>query len=116
MTDNSDLNGLWEGQFRYFASEDIGAWAFKARILVKDGDLSGLTIETDAMGQGEVKADIKGSVDGRNVTFTKRYQREGEAYSRVITYEGRLDAERRKLEGTWTHLEGSGPFEMTRQN
>ena len=116
MSGTDDLNGLWEGHFRYFASEDIGEWPFKARIVVKDGALSGMTIETASDGNGEVKAEIKGTVEGALVAFSKRYLQEGEAYSRVISYEGTLSPDYSVIEGTWTHSDGSGPFVMTRQS
>ncbi len=109
----SDLNGLSEGTFSYFASEDIGEWAFKARIAITGEQLSGIVIELHAHGAGDVKAKIEGTVDGANVSFLKRYLVQSETYDRDVTYEGRLSADRQTISGTWRHSDNSGPFEMT---
>ena len=114
MGAREDLNGLWEGSFSYFASEDIGETRFKARIKIVEGQLSGITVESDFMSGGDLKADIKGTVEGDKVTFVKRYMREGPDYARPVTYEGRLESDNRMLAGSWTHSDGSGPFEMCR--
>lgn len=110
---SSDLNGLWQGKFSYFASEDIGEWPFKARLVTTGNKLSGIVIELHAHGNKDVKAQITGTIEGVMVTFSKYYRDDGETYEREILYDGRLSPDRQTISGTWRHSESSGPFEMT---
>ncbi len=112
MVQASDLNGLWNGQFSYFASEDIGHWPFKARLVGKEGRLSGVVIEPHVNGTGEVKADLEGTFEGSKVSFVKRYQSTSDEYARAVSYEGQVSADGKTIAGTWTHSDSSGPFEM----
>ncbi len=113
MVQASDLNGLWTGQFSYFASEDLGQWPFKARLVGKEGRLSGLVIEPHVHGNGEVKADLEGTIEGSKVSFVKRYQSTSNDYTRPVSYEGQVSEDGKTIAGTWTHSDSSGPFEMT---
>ncbi len=106
------LNGVWQGKFSYFASEDIGEWSFKARIAMTGNQLSGIVVELHAHGTGDVRAQITGAIDGQKVTFSKHYLENSEVYDREVFYEGRLSDDRKIIAGTWRHADNSGPFEM----
>lgn len=112
MSDTLTLKGLWSGSFRYDASDDLGGYPFKAKMLARQGEVSGLVIEPHMHGTGEVKADIKGVLDGTSLRFEKRYRSDLEDYSRVVRYEGQISADRRRIAGTWRHSDNSGSFEM----
>ncbi len=107
-----DINGRWSGVFRYYASQDLGEWPFKARLVVKDSRLSGIVLEPHITGVGEVKAEIVGTFDGRSAEFTKRYLSDLEDYSREVHYEGTLADDGRSIAGAWKHSANSGEFEM----
>lgn len=112
MSEANDLKGLWNGSYRYSASEDIGDSPFKAKLACKDGTLTGLVIEPKIYGDGEVKAKINGTHQGSAIHFEKRYMSDHEDYSRVVTYDGRVGADGQNITGTWSHSDGSGTFEM----
>ena len=113
MSDTCEVRGLWKGSYRYSAAEDIGASPFKAKLVSKDGQLSGMVVEPHLHGNGEVKAKIEGTQDGATIRFEKRYLHDHEDYSRVIDYEGQIAADGATISGTWRHSDSSGTFEMS---
>jgi len=113
LANSSDLNGVWTGLYSYFASEDVGQCPFKARIVVNEGQLSGLVIEPHPYANSELKAEIRGTVIGKQVEFEKKYKQDSESFTRVVTYSGRISDDHKAMAGTWTHSDGSGQFEMS---
>ncbi|WP_299193779.1 hypothetical protein [uncultured Erythrobacter sp.] len=113
MSDTLTLKGLWSGSFRYDASDDLGGYPFKAKMVARQGALSGLVIEPHLLGTGEVKADIEGVIEGSELRFEKRYRSDLEDYGRVVHYEGHIAPDGRRITGTWRHSENRGIFEMS---
>ena len=113
MSDVITLKGLWSGSFRYSASDDLGEFPFKAKLVAKGSELTGLVIEPHLYGIGDVKAEITGSIEGAAIRFEKRYLSDLEDYSRVIYYEGQIDPDGRRITGTWSHSDNSGTFKMS---
>ena len=113
MSNVSEVRGLWAGSYRYSASDDIGASPFKAKLVCTDGQLTGMVLEPHLNGNGEVKAEIKGTQDGATIRFVKRYLHDHEDYRREIDYEGLIGPNGDTITGTWQHSAGSGTFEMS---
>ncbi len=114
MADADSLKGMWNGSFRYSATAEIGETEFKARFTISNGAVTGLIVEDHVVRQGQVKAEIEGTFDGRILHFTKRYIDDGNEYTRPVKYEGTMAADGQSIEGTWTLPDDSGTFVMTR--
>ncbi|MEL7198695.1 MAG: hypothetical protein AAGL10_10300 [Pseudomonadota bacterium] len=107
------LKGMWNGSFRYSASDDLGGMRFKARLAVNDGKLTGLIVEGSTISGDQIRAEIAGVFDGQLVRFTKRYIDADIAYARPVEYEGTVSSDGRTIKGTWTLPDDSGTFEMS---
>ncbi|APE26941.1 hypothetical protein [Aurantiacibacter gangjinensis] len=114
MSDQSSIKGLWTGSFQYFSSPDAGDHPFKAKIFERDGVLSGMVIEEHEMALQSVRAEIKGSREGRRITFTKTYLESSEIYKSAVEYAGEIAADGDTITGTWKLPHDGGPFTMTR--
>ncbi|MBH5323223.1 hypothetical protein [Aurantiacibacter sediminis] len=115
MSERAEIRGLWNGSFQYSSSADVGDFPFKAKIVEKDGDVSGLIIE-DSLSGGTVKAEIKGRLDGRAISFTKTYLTEKDHYAHAVQYEGQISADGTAISGTWRLPHDGGTFSMIRSD
>ncbi len=114
MRDAIDIKGLWNGSYRYSASEEIGATPFKARLAYSDGVLSGVILEVHLHKDSDIRAKIEGIFDGKRVQFTKQYLEAGLEYQRAVEYQGEVDEDGCMITGTWSLPDDSGTFEMRR--
>ncbi|WP_271077220.1 hypothetical protein [Aurantiacibacter sp. MUD61] len=115
MPETAEIRGLWNGSFQYSSSADVGDFPFRAKIVEKDGEVSGLIIE-DSLSGGTVKAEIKGRLDGRAITFTKTYLTDKEHYTASVEYAGQVSADGNAMSGTWKLPHDGGTFRMTRSD
>lgn len=115
MSDLVDIKGMWEGSYSYSSTVELGATDFKARLSVNDaGDVTGLVIEEDVRGMGQIKAELSGTIEGRTIRLTKRYVDGGEEYNRLVEYEGTIAVDGQLIEGLWKLPDDSGTFSMRR--
>ena len=115
MPDPIDIRGLWEGAFQYTSSADAGDFPFKAKIIQKDGAISGLIMEDNVAHGGTVKAEIEGTLSGQTVRFTKTYLHASEQYRNAVEYSGMINAEGSEISGIWKLPHDGGTFVMARK-
>jgi len=119
MTRN--LTGLWVGEYRYPTGSvhpqtfaPLLSVSFKAQITDQGGAFYGEITEDNAPG-----AHIRGTREGSSVTFSKRYSDTGGGrYLDRIVYEGGLNEDNTRMDGTWMILRGltrPGAFFMMRE-
>lgn len=111
MSEEVSVRGLWDGAFQYSSSADIGDHPFKAKLVEKDGEISGLVVE-EALSGGQVKAEIHGTLDGRTIMFRKTYLTQSTDYRSAVEYEGSVSADGKIISGTWKLPHDGGTFRM----
>ena len=120
MSANTDMNGLWSGEYRY---DDGGAPVrFTAVITETDGMVSGTTLEPATFGplaacETEYEATILGDRCGAHVWFTKRYVASTGILQPPLIYSGAVDAAFTRIAGRWAFTEVlgiSGSFSLSR--
>lgn len=114
MSQTHEVRGRWKGSYRYFASDDLGDIPFHARLVCKDGVITGVCVETHSNGYDELKAELSGAQDGAVISFEKRNLLDGEEFKRVVHYDGKVATDAKSISGTWRHCDGSGSFTMTK--
>lgn len=115
-TDHLNNDSVWTGRY-WLKDEDREGVPFSVWMTVKNGKLSGSTLEPNAFAlidQEELDASIRGHVADDEVVFLKTYK----AFEHEPVYfEGELSEDGRTVVGKWYFgwpNEWSGPFEMTR--
>ena len=115
-TDHLNNDSVWTGRY-WLKDEDREGVPFSVWMTVKNGKLSGSTLEPNAFAlidQEELDASIRGHVADDEVVFLKTYK----AFEHEPVYfEGELSEDGRTVIGKWYFgwpNEWSGPFEMTR--
>jgi hypothetical protein len=113
---DSDLTGLWSGEYWYGA----GAMPtpFSAHIIDAGGSLSGTTLEPatfGAPGLTELSADISGARGALSLRFTKIYHPAPGVHRDPIYYAGTVDEKLTMIDGDWRFPNGfSGRFVLVR--
>ena len=119
MNGNSlNLTGSWAGRYKYAPGLKEAPQVFSATLEETEGLLRGETIEPNTfapVATDTLVAGLKGSRDGLEVTFRKRYS---DFNSKDIDYSGYLDDSGNRIEGTW-HFPAwpwiRGTFTMVRE-
>lgn len=113
------LSGLWTGAYHYrWSRGDVDAVPFNARLEEDGGDLTGEIDEPNTFAPSSAPrlfASVRGTRDGMNVTFIKRYTGVGRQ-SHTIGYEGAVNADFTRIDGTWSLPATSGVFFMERSD
>ncbi|SFR80044.1 hypothetical protein [Sphingomonas jatrophae] len=113
--DRMNLTGAWFGSFSYLGTTQADV-SFIATIEEVAGLVTGETSEhTDVAGlQVELKAILRGSREGADVSFIKAYDGAGMA-AHAVEYRGTLSDDGKRVSGAW-EMEGvMGGFEMHRE-
>jgi hypothetical protein len=112
---DSDLTGLWSGEYWYGAGTAV---PFSAHIIDSLGTLSGTTLEPNTFahpGLIELSADISGARGELSVRFTKLYHPAPGVHRDPIAYTGTVDPNFTMIDGEWTFDYGfSGRFVLVR--
>jgi len=111
---SNNLTGEWSGKF-YYPNNEGSLNPFLARIQDHNGNLSGDITEPNLVGQiGDyLYAKISGSCEGREVTFLKTYDGQGD-FAHVVHYNGALNESLEIITGFWHIDDYSGSFKMRR--
>jgi hypothetical protein len=108
------LSGLWTGAYRYRWSR--GDVPFNARLEESGETLTGEIDEPNTFGDPSstrLFASVRGSRQGAQVSFIKRYDGSG-GRSHTVGYEGSVNADFTRIEGGWSLAGDSGAFFMER--
>ncbi len=112
---DSDLTGLWSGEYWYGAGTPV---PFSAHIIDSLGTLSGTTLEPNTFahpGLIELSADISGARGELSVKFTKLYHPAPGVHRDPIVYTGTVDPYFTMIDGEWAFDYGfSGRFVLVR--
>lgn len=116
FTRETDLTGLWSGEYRY--PGEPRPTPFSAHITETLGSLSGTTLEPATFGGPgltELSADISGLRTNLNVRFTKIYHPAPGVHDTPIYYVGTADETLTSIEGAWRFSSGFvGSFVLVR--
>jgi hypothetical protein len=112
-TDAENLTGIWQGRHSYPFGPSV---SFVATLIDSGGSFTGSTHEPCSFDSGRtIFAMLEGSLDGRVVSFLKRYQDAGPLYAATVKYRGTLSQDATEIAGRWAILAiFSGKFVMTR--
>src|SRR5579871_6903508 len=100
---DSDLTGLWSGEYWYDAVNT--PTPFTAHFVDTGGSLTGTTLEPNTFanaGGQEISADIRGARGDLSVRFTKLYHPSPGVHQHPIIYVGEVDADFTMIDGEWT--------------
>ena len=111
MSDPLDLSGVWYG--RYVSRVDAQDNSFIAVIEEAAGAFTGTISEPDDGGGGGIRhATLSGRRTGQALYFVKQYSGR---WDHAVRYSGRIDAEGRVVDGSWSVDWLSGGFDMQRE-
>jgi hypothetical protein len=109
------LTGDWAGG--YVSSDGADVNTFNVKLRQTGGTISGTIYEVNAFGDTSralfLTSNFTGTVANRQVRFTKTYDGSGGA-SHSVTYTGTLEANNRRIRGTFNAGGAGGTFEMVR--
>lgn len=109
------LTGHWRGE--YASAEGGAPTRFEADLVASDGTVNGSTTEPNTFGPGyltELYADLVGEVYAtRQVVLLKTYKSPGVDHS--VLYVGRMDDERKRIEGRWRLPGTHGTFWLAKE-
>lgn len=113
---NSDLTGLWSGEYWYNGGGR--PTPFSAHVVDSLGTITGTTLEPNTFahpGLIELSADINGSRGELSVRFSKLYHPAPGVHHEPILYSGSIDPNFTMIDGEW-RIEGgfSGRFVLVR--
>lgn len=111
---DSDLTGLWSGEYWYGTANPV---PFSAHIVDNLGTISGTTLEPNTFahpGLIELSADISGIRGELSVQFNKLYHPAPGVHRDPIVYSGTVDAHFTMIDGEWTLPGLSGRFVLVR--
>ena len=118
----TDLSGRWTGVYFYPVdaefnpNDDLPPTPFEAQLRDAGGEVSGSTLEPDALGSvgaSPIPARIEGHHFDRQLVFTKFPDGGGQLHS--IDYVGSISADGNSIAGRWViHGDWSGTFRMQR--
>lgn len=112
---SAGLAGDWTGG--YISSDGSDVNTFEVKLSQAGRAISGTIYEVNAFGDPSqalfLTSTFSGSVNGRAITFTKTYDGSGGA-SHSVSYTGTLDANGRRIRGTYDASGATGTFEMVR--
>jgi hypothetical protein len=104
MDRNDSLTGVWQGLYSYPPEAKMRESHFVATLFDTGGLLGGTIHENMNRLNGSVtpaNASVDGRCDGDHVHFVKSYDGTG-CLTHQVHYDGVLNADRTKVEGTWT--------------
>lgn len=113
---HDSLTGAWTGAYLYPYSQR--QTPFNATLDETAGAFTGTIDEPNTFGWQSVErlsANVRGRRDGLQLSFIKHYDGTGGA-SHTVAYQGAVDAEFTRVDGTWSVREWSGPFFMERSD
>lgn len=112
---DSDLTGLWSGEYWYGAGAPV---PFSAHIVDNLGTITGTTLEPNTFahpGLIELSADISGTRGELSVRFNKLYHPAPGVHRDAIVYSGTVDSQFTMIDGDWRFQNGfSGRFVLVR--
>ncbi|RYZ15333.1 MAG: hypothetical protein EON61_00315 [Alphaproteobacteria bacterium] len=112
---DSDLTGLWSGEYWYGAGAPV---PFSAHIVDNLGTITGTTLEPNTFahpGLIELSADISGTRGELSVRFNKLYHPAPGVHRDPIVYSGTVDSQFTMIDGDWRFQNGfSGRFVLVR--
>lgn len=112
---DSDLTGLWSGEYWYGAGAPV---PFSAHIVDNLGTITGTTLEPNTFahpGLIELSADISGTRGELSVRFNKLYHPAPGVHRDAIVYSGTVDSQFTMIDGDWRFQDGfSGRFVLVR--
>ncbi len=112
---DSDLTGLWSGEYWYGTGNPV---PFSAHIVDSLGTITGTTLEPNTFahpGLIELSADISGTRGELSVRFNKLYHPAPGVHREPIVYTGTVDSKFTMIDGEWRFSHGfSGRFVLVR--
>lgn len=112
---DSDLTGLWSGEYWYGAAKPV---PFSAHLVDSLGTISGTTLEPNTFahpGLIELSADISGARGELSVRFNKLYHAAPGVSRDPILYTGTVDPNFTMIDGEWRVPQGlTGRFVLVR--
>lgn len=112
---DSDLTGLWSGEYWYGTGSPV---PFSAHIIDSLGSITGTTLEPNTFahpGLIELSADILGTRGELSVRFNKLYHPAPGVHLDPIFYAGTVDSNFTMIDGDWRFANGfSGRFVLVR--
>ncbi|MDP3494345.1 MAG: hypothetical protein Q8R82_14625 [Hyphomonadaceae bacterium] len=112
---DSDLTGLWSGEYWYGAGSPV---PFSAHLIDSLGTITGTTLEPNTFahpGLTELSADISGARGELSVRFNKVYHPAPGVHRDPIFYTGTVDSNFTMIDGDWRFANGfSGRFVLVR--
>lgn len=112
---DSDLTGLWSGEYWYGTGAPV---PFSAHLVDSLGTITGTTLEPNTFahpGLIELSADIAGSRGELSVQFNKLYHAAPGVHRDPIFYTGTVDPNFTMIDGDWRLANGfSGRFVLVR--
>lgn len=119
---SADLSGRWTGVYFYPVDaefnpfDDLPPTPFEAQLHDAGGDVTGSTLEPDALGPAgalPIPARLEGHHFDGQLVFTKFPNGGGQTHT--IDYVGAISADGNSISGRWViHGDWSGPFQMQR--
>lgn len=112
---DSDLTGLWSGEYWYSGGNPV---PFSAHIIDVLGTISGTTLEPNTFAHPELEelsADISGTRGELSVRFNKLYHPAAGVHGYPIVYSGTVDPAFTMIDGEWRFQNGfQGRFVLVR--
>jgi len=115
LAQSAGVAGEWRGG--YISSDRSDVNEFRITLQQAGSTLSGTATEVNIFGDTNralfLTSTLSGTISGATVQFTKRYDGSG-GVSHAVTYRGVLEANGRRVRGTYNADGATGTFEMVR--
>lgn len=115
MAQQSGIAGEWRGGYISSDRSDVNQFelTFQQAGTALSGTATEVNIFADTSRALFLTSTLSGTVSGNTITFTKRYDGSG-GVSHAVTYRGTLEANGRRVRGTYSAEGATGTFEMVR--